>query len=101
MILYLDDWRAHPTGPEYQSADNYQDFIMLIDKYCDCLEMVDLDYDLGYDSMWNGLDVLKYMKKYEVKCPHINIHSTHPSGRELMRQYATVNFPSATVTMWS
>lgn len=101
MILYLDDWRRAPTGPEYQSATNYPDFIMLIDKYHDCIEEVDLDYDLGYDSTWSGLDVLKYMKKHGVKCDRINIHSTHPRGREMMIQYATANFPDVAVTSWS
>ena len=101
MILYLDDWRWPPTGDEYKSATNYSDFIMLIDTYRDCIEEVDLDFDLGYDSRWNGLDVLKYMKKYGVKCPHINIHSTHPSGRTMMIQYAGANFPDSIVTTWS
>ena len=100
MILYLDDWRRAPTGPNYQSATNYPDFIMLIDKYRECIEEVDLDYDLGYDSTWSGLDVLKYMKRFDIKCPLINIHSTHPSGRELMRQYASANFPNSQVTNW-
>ena len=98
MILYLDDYRRPPTGPEYASADNYTDFIMLLDKYNGSIERVDLDFDLGYDSAWTGLDVLKYMKKYGVKCEHINIHSTHPTGRAMMIQYATMNFSDALVT---
>ncbi|MBQ0041548.1 MAG: hypothetical protein KBS56_05915 [Clostridiales bacterium] len=98
MILYLDDYRRPPTGPEYASADNYSDFIMLLDKYNGNIEMVDLDYDLGYDSTWSGLDVLRYMKKFDVKCERINIHSTHPTGRSMMMQYATANFPDAVVT---
>ena len=65
------------------------------------LEEVDLDFDLGYDSTWSGLDVLKYMKKYGVKCKHINIHSTHPRGREMMIQYATANFADSLVTGWA
>ena len=101
MILYLDDWRRAPTGDEYASADNYPDFIALIDKYAECIEEVDLDFDLGYDSTWSGLDVLKYMKKYGVKCKHINIHSTHPRGREMMIQYATANFADSLVTGWA
>ena len=101
MILYLDDWRCPPAGEEYASADNYQDFIALIDKYKECIEEVDLDYDLGYDSMWSGLDVLRYMNKYDVKCSHINIHSTHPHGRELMMRYAAANFPDSELTGWA
>lgn len=63
MNLYLDDWRTPPTGENWQSADNYPEFIALIDKYAKCLELVDLDYDLGYDSLYSGLHVLKYMNK--------------------------------------
>ena len=101
MILYLDDWRRPPEGEGYKSATNYPDFVMLIDTYRECIEEVDLDFDLGYDSTWSGLDVLKYMKKYDVKCPHINIHSTHPTGRTMMMQYARVNFPDVEVTDYS
>lgn len=100
MILYLDDWRTPPQGENIKSADNFADFIALIDKYKDCIEEVDLDYDLGYDSLKNGYHVLVYMKKYDIKCPHINVHSTHPSGRERMLTYAKTNFPDALVTGW-
>lgn len=98
MQLYLDDWRTPPTGDDWRSADNYADFIALVDKYCQCLEMVDLDYDLGYDSMYSGYHVLTYMKKYDIRCTHINVHSTHPYGREKMLTYARTNFPDSEVT---
>lgn len=100
MILYLDDRRWPPVGENIKSADNYSDFIALIDKYRECIEEVDLDYDLGYDSMYNGYNVLQYMKKYNIKCPHINIHSTHPTGSSRMITYANVNFPDSIVTAW-
>ena len=98
MILYLDDWRRAPEGEGYRSATNYPDFIMLIDTYRDCIEEVDLDYDLGYDSSWTGLDVLKYMKMYDIACEHINIHSSHPRGCDMMLQSASANFPDSIVT---
>ena len=98
MKLYLDDWRKAPEGGEYKAADNYADFLALVDKYRDCLEMVDLDYDLGWNSLHNGFDALKYMKKHDIKPLHINIHSTHASGRERMLRYAKVSFPDAVVT---
>ncbi len=98
MVLYLDDWRTPPKIENLKSATNFEDFVFLLDTYSSCIDQVDLDYDLGYDSMKNGLDVLKYMKKYNVKCGHINIHSTHPIGRERMLQYAQENFLDAIVT---
>lgn len=101
MKLYLDDWRTAPRGDGYRSADNYADFLALLDRYRDCLEMVDLDYDLGYDSMFTGFDALKYMKRHEMKPDHINVHSTHISGRDKMLRFAEVNFPDSTVTGWS
>ena len=98
MILYLDDWRTPPKGKNIKSADNFADFLALIDKYRDCIEMVDLDYDLGYDSLKNGYHVLVYMKNHDIKCEHINVHSTHPHGRDIMITYAKANFPESTVT---
>lgn len=100
MKLYLDDWRKAPDGEEYASADNYADFLALLDRYRDCLELVDLDYDLGYDSLYSGFDALKYMKKHDMKPEHINVHSTHISGREKMLKYAFANFPDSLVTGW-
>lgn len=98
MIIYLDDWRTPPKIENLKSATNFEDFVFLLDTYSGCIDIVDLDYDLGYDSMRNGLDVLKYMNKYDIKCEHINIHSTHPVGRERMLQYAQENFPDSVVT---
>lgn len=100
MILYLDDYRTPPKGDRFASAENYADFLALLDKYRDCLEMVDLDYDLGWDSLFNGYHALKYMKKHDMHPAHINVHSTHVSGREKMLRYAIANFPDAVVTGW-
>jgi len=85
---------------DYVSADNYADFLALIDKYRNCIELVDLDYDLGYDSLFTGFDALKYMKKHDIHPVHINVHSTHVSGRDKMLRYASVNFPDAFVSGW-
>ena len=101
MKLYLDDWRTPPVGDEYRSADNYADFLALLDKYRDCLEEVDLDYDLGYDSLHSGYDALKYMKKKNMRPDHINVHSTHVFGRSKMLDYATANFPDSLITGWT
>ena len=101
MKLYLDDWRTAPQGDGFAAADNYADFLALLDRYRDCIEMVDLDYDLGYDSLFTGFDALKYMKKYDMKPEHINIHSTHISGREKMLRFAAANFPDSVLTGWS
>lgn len=101
MKLYLDDWRTAPKGDGFRSADNYADFLALLDKYRNCLELVDLDYDLGYDSLFTGFDALKYMKRHEMKPAHINVHSTHISGRDKMLRFAEVNFPDAVITGWS
>ena len=101
MKLYLDDYRTPPTGDGYASADNYADFLALLDKYRDCLEIVDLDYDLGWDSLFSGYDALKYMKRHEIRPAHINVHSTHVSGREKMLRFAVANFPDSLVTGWA
>ena len=98
MKLYLDDRRTPPAGEGYKSADNYAEFLALVDRYRDCLEIVDMDYDLGWDSFFTGFDALKYMKKHDIRPKHINVHSTHISGREKMLTYAGVNFPDSLVT---
>ncbi len=101
MKLYLDDRRTPPRDEGYLAADNYADFLALLDKYRDCLETVDLDYDLGWDSLFNGYHALTYMKKHGICPQHINIHSTHISGRDKMLRYAVTNFPDSLVTGWA
>ena len=91
MKLYLDDRRTPPRDEGYIAADNYADF----------LETVDLDYDLGWDSLFNGYHALTYMKKHGICPQHINIHSTHISGRDKMLRYAVTNFPDSLVTGWA
>ena len=98
MKLYLDDYRTPPKGDDYVSADNYADFLALLDKYRDNLELVDLDYDLGWSSLFNGYHALKYMKKHDMHPAHINVHSTHISGRDKMLKYAMLSFPDAVIT---
>ena len=100
MKLYLDDYRRAPEGVGFEPADNYADFLALLDRYRYCIELVDLDYDLGYDSRFTGYDALVYMKKHGIIPEHINVHSTHYSGRAKMLRYATVNFPDSLVTGW-
>ncbi len=98
MKLYLDDRRTPPRDEGYIVADNYADFLALLDKFRDCLESVDLDYDLGYDSLYTGLDALRYMKRHNITCAHINVHSSHPFGRSKMLKFAEANFPDSLVT---
>lgn len=100
MKLYLDDWRRAPEGEGYKAADNYADFLALLDKYSGCLETVDLDYDLGWSSDHTGLDALRYMKRHGMSPAHINVHSTHVSGRDKMLRFAYANFPDALITGW-
>lgn len=98
MKLFLDDRRTPPKDAGFISADDYAGFLALLDKYRDCLEVVSLDYDLGWDSFYSGFDVLKYMKRHDMHPGHINVHSTHISGRDKMLAYARASFPGAVVT---
>ena len=98
MNLFLDDTRIQPRSADWQSTDDYYEFIGLINKYVDCLETVDLDYNIGDDSLYNGYHVLKYMKDHSIRCTHINVHSTHETGRDLMLNYAKSNFTDIKVT---
>jgi hypothetical protein len=41
------------------------------------------------------------MKKHDIRPKHINVHSTHISGREKMLRFATANFPDSVVTGWA
>ena len=41
------------------------------------------------------------MKKHGICPQHINIHSTHISGRDKMLRYALTNFPDSLVTGWA
>jgi hypothetical protein len=41
------------------------------------------------------------MKKHGIVPEHINVHSTHISGRDKMLRYAVNNFPDSLVTGWA
>lgn len=98
MNLFLDDTRIPPKGEEWVSAKSFEEFINLINKYKGCLETIDLDYNIGDDSLYTGYSILKYLKRNNINCKCINIHSTHEVGRELMIDYAKSNFEDIKIT---
>ncbi|MGN0598848.1 MAG: cyclic-phosphate processing receiver domain-containing protein [Oscillospiraceae bacterium] len=88
MKLFVDDRRT-PPEKGFECAVDYEGAVFLI-RYMD-FEFATLDYDLGDGH--TGLDILKFMHE-NIKYPrHLNIHSDHPEGRVLMRDFAKENFP--------
>ena len=92
--LFVDDTRDRPKGFEY--AQTYAESISLYIAFGE-FDFVDLDYDLN--DKYSGLDILIWMKKNGKHPKHINIHSNHIEGMNLMRHYAEENFPGTRVTM--
>ena len=94
LKLFVDDTRNRPAG--FQYAQSYEDCLMLYRAFGE-FDFVDLDYDLN--EKYTGLDILKWMKDNGKHPRHINIHSNHIEGMNLMRHYSEVNFPDSRVTM--
>lgn len=95
MKIILDDDRPFPSNPEYSCARTYHECISLLSN-ASTINYISLDYDL--DEEETGLSVLQYIKAKEINIDHINIHSTHPVGIVLMKEYAERHFPSAELT---
>ena len=100
MKLYVDDMRSLPEDdPDCICSRDYEDAIwqLSIREY----EYISLDYDLGTSSLGNGLDILKWMSANGKYIPKINIHSSHPIGVHMMKEFAENFFPSSVVTVHS
>lgn len=95
MRIILDDDRAFPTDPTYSCARTYDECISLIST-ASSVEYISLDYDLEAEE--TGMDVLRYMTAENVFVKHINIHSVHPTGIIIMKEYVEYNFPNALLT---
>lgn len=89
MKLFVDDIRKPPERG-FECAEDYDGAVFFL-RYLE-FEFVTLDYSLG-DSP-NGLEILKFMHENKKYPKHLNIHSNHIEGREIMRRYAEENFPS-------
>lgn len=88
--LFVDDTRTPPERG-FDCAEDYDGAVTLLKffKY----DFITLDYSLGSESP-NGLEILKFMHSNKIYPAHLNIHSNHIEGRELMRKFAEENFPA-------
>lgn len=89
MKLFVDDERTPPEHG-FECAEDYDGAIFLL-RYMD-FDFVTLDYCLGDGK--TGLDILRSMHENKKYPKHLNIHSDHPEGKVLMRDYAKANFPA-------
>ncbi len=95
MKLFVDDTREFPKwGYECcRDAASAKLFLSIMN-----FEFISLDYSLGTNCE-TGLDILIWMKEYNIFIPEINIHSNHIIGMERMREYCKENFPNSKITM--
>lgn len=96
MKLFLDDIRTVPEG--WEGVRTYEECVFRLGtgEY----DEVSLDYSLG--GRFTGLDVLKWMTENQKYPPRLNIHSSHPYGRQTMRAYVLEHFsPAYPLTMKS
>lgn len=96
MKIILDDQRPLPEDSnQYNCVRTYEECALLL-RVFHTISYISLDYDLGEGE--TGLSVLKYMVECGNEVKHINIHSTHPTGVQKMREYAEQNFPNTELT---
>ena len=92
MKLFVDDLREFPKQG-YECVRTYEDAIMLLRLFANKIELVNLDFDLGgYNT---GLDILEYMNIVGIVPKTIIVHSTHPEGVRIMKNYIESNFKNS------
>lgn len=92
--LFVDDMRPFPKSG-YTCAGDYYEATRILAR--SDFDFASFDYHLGAGQ--NGLDILIWMKNNGKYIPRINIHSSHPMGRVMMRDFCIANFPGVKVTM--
>ncbi|MDH6603732.1 hypothetical protein OKW23_000873 [Bacilli bacterium PM5-9] len=95
MKIFLDDNR-NIDNSEYSIIRTYENCIILLKTFSNDIDIISLDYDLGGNK--TGYDVIEYMYSNNIIPRHINIHSTHKEGSNMIEEYAKTNFSSTTVT---
>lgn len=96
MRIILDDRRPLPENSIYNCVRTYQECTFLLRNF-HTITYISLDFDLGQGE--TGLDVLKYMIEVGNDVKHINIHSSHTVGVEMMKTYVEENFPNTKLTL--
>ncbi|MDD6467411.1 MAG: hypothetical protein PUF50_04455 [Erysipelotrichaceae bacterium] len=81
--LYVDDYRMPPKCADAVAKD-YDSAIQLL-KFL-TFEIIDLDYSLN-DINGNGLKILEFMVKNNIKVKEIRVHSDHEIGKPRMLEY--------------
>ena len=95
MRIILDDRRPMPESGPYNCVRTYEECAFLLRNF-HTISYISLDYDLGEGK--TGLSVLKYMVECGNDVKHINIHSTHLTGVQKMREFAEQNSPNTELT---
>lgn len=95
MKLYVDDMRTLPTDSDCICVRCAEDAIREMSVHS--FEYISLDFDLGYSSL-NGLDILKWIAWRKLPIPHINIHSSHPTGVRMMIDFCKNNLKDSKIT---
>lgn len=79
--VYLDDIRPCPSG--FVAARSAEECLLLLNEYE--VDVLSLDYELGYGQL-NGSSVVRGMIASGRYPRRIYMHSSSPSGRELMNR---------------
>lgn len=88
MKIWVDDRRPAPAG--WALARNYEEAILLFDRYGTDITDVSLDYDLSdahyegdVSDCRTGYDVLAVLLDFGLR-PSIEFHTTNPGGLQRM-----------------
>lgn len=88
MKLWIDDIRPAPDGYYWiDTVNKAKNCIIYQEEHNVLIEILDLDYDLGYERQADGGDVIKLLDWLESTGRNypIRIHSMNPVGVENMR----------------
>ena len=97
MKIFLDDTRDAPSS-SFCCVSTYEECITLLSLFSNDVEFLDLDYNLGRNAKYSGLDVLVYMNEHGIQPTHINIHSSHEHGGPKMVDFSKAHFPNSLIT---
>jgi hypothetical protein len=79
--VYLDDYRSCPAG--FVLARNAEECKLLIDDEHQTIDVLSLDYDLGWGQP-TGLEVVKHLVMKERYPRRIYFHTSSSAGRMAM-----------------
>lgn len=91
--LYLDDYRRCPKG--FSLARNGEECLMML-RECE-VDILSLDYELGFDSNMCGGDVVAALIREDLYPREVYLHTSSLSGKQEMYQMLYEHKPAGMI----